>query len=254
MFDLRIHPASLRDSDIETLLQFSVRHALLFNPFTATDASADGLIAGFDALLEQRLRLKRLGLTSWVALGVHPSSLPKRGLERVLDAIQTRADPASVRALGAVGLSTGTPRHLEAFDAQVQLAVQLRLPILATLPVRQVSRAVALTLERLQALEVDSAQVCIDAGDVRALRPILHFGFVAGLTVHPDHLSVEAAVAQVNALGTTRVMLGSAAGHSASDLLSLALTAHRLEQQGLSASAIRRVTKENAAHWLGVTV
>ena len=84
------------------------------------------------------------------------------------------------------------------------------------------------------------------------MRTIREFGFVAGLTLHPDHLTVEKAVALVRSLGPERLVLDTAAGDGASDILALGRAAHRLARAGLSSKVIRRVTFDNAATLFGV--
>ncbi len=254
MFDFRLHPESLSDADLDTLLQFGVHHALLVGPCAAHDTSADGLIAGFEALLRQQQRCKKHGLHTWLAMGVHPSSLPKRGLARVLDEIPKLAKPTVLRAIGPIGVFNQQGAQTDAFEAQVQLAQTLGLPVLVTLPARRKDAALRLSLQALKKLEFTPTQVCIDGVSVKTVRTVLSLGHLAGLTVHPEYLTPDEAVALVNALGPSQLMVSAAAGHGVCDIVSLALTAHRMERASLSAAAIRRVTKENAARWLSVAL
>jgi len=61
-------------------------------------------------------------------------------------------------------------------------------------------------------------------------------------------------VALVKQLGPERLVLSSAAGDGASELLAVSRAAHRLLGAGLSRRVVERVARENAATLLGLRV
>src|SRR5450432_4224044 len=137
MFDAHLHPAGLSDQDLETLRYFGVESALVPSGRSAS-ATVEGLLEHFDDLLEKQLpRLERAGIRAVAALGVHPSSLPRRGLAEALHRLPEYLSDRRAVAVGAIGLKLMTPPELEAFSEQLALARRLLLPVLVTCPVQQ---------------------------------------------------------------------------------------------------------------------
>lgn len=253
-FDPRIHPAALTDQDLETLQIFGVRGVLAVADATAHPATPEGLFAHFDELLGKQLpRLERSGLHAWAALGVHPRVLPHRGLGQVLDALPGYFKGGKVVALGQLGLAKGDEREEEALLEQLSLAQQFNRPALVSAPGVDKERLTRRLLAALKRSECDPGKILLDGAVGRTVRAVRELGYVAGLTLHPDHLSVEKAVALVRSLGPERLVLDTAAGDGASDILALGRAAHRLGRAGLSAKVVRRVTLDNAASLFGVS-
>lgn len=252
MFDPRLHPAALADRDLETLQLFGVRTVIAVADATAHPATPEGLFAHFDELLGTQLpRLERSGLRAYAALGVHPAALPRRGLQQVLDALPGYFQGGKVIALGQLGLMKADAAEEEALLAQLELAQQFHKPAIVAAPGRDKERVTRRLLSTLQRAALEPSRILVDGAVGRTVRVIRELGFCAGLTLHPDHLTVERAVALVRTLGPERLVLDSAAGDGASDILSLSRAAHRLQKAGLSARVIRRVTSENARALFG---
>lgn len=253
MLDPRLHPAALDDRDLETLQIFGVRTVIAVADATAHPATPDGLFAHFDELLGTQLpRLERSGLRAYASLGVHPAALPRRGLSQVLDALPRYFKGGKVVALGQLGLLKADAHEEDALLAQLELAHQFHLPAIVAAPGREKERVTRRLLFTVQQSELEPARILVDGAVGRTVRIIRELGFHAGLTLHPDHLTVERAVALVRTLGPERLVLDSAAGDGASDILSLSRAAHRLAKAGLSPRVIRRVTHDNAAALFGL--
>lgn len=261
MFDVRLHPAHLRDQDLETLHRFGVTRAV-----AVADASpkpeAAAILEHFDELLDVQLpRLEKAGIRARAALGVHPYAVPRRGLSHVLEALPARCTQGRVVAIGMVGLARGTDAEVEALREQLALAHRLSLPIFITTGAvdrEKLTRRVLFELERFFETETPEPgrlsrdHVLLDGATGRTVRAIKALGFTAGLSLHPDALTVEKAVALVRALGPERLVLSTAAGDGAGDMLALARAEHRLVRAGLSRSVVARVTDRNAALLLNV--
>lgn len=253
LFDPRLHPAALDDRDVETLRQFGLWGALLVADGTAHPATPASLRKHFDGLLERQLpRFERAGLAVRVALGVHPAALPRRGLEEVLAALPGYFATGKVAAVGQLGLVRGDEAEVEALLEQLALADEYRLAALVSAPGRDIERVTRRLLSVLRDARVLPDRVLVDGAVGKTVRAIRELGFHAGLTLHPTHVTVERAVALVRALGPERLVLDSAAGDGASDILSLARAAHRLRRAGLSGGVVARVTGRTAAALFGV--
>lgn len=252
LFDPRIHPAALSDQDLETLQIFGVRGVIAVADSTAHPATPEGLFEHFDALLGAQLtRLERSGLRAWASLGVHPAALPRRGMGQVLEALPGYFRGGKVVALGQLGLSKGDEKEQEALLEQLELAQRFAKKAIVTVSGVDKERHTKRLLATLKRSSLPADHILVDGAVGRTVRAIRELGYFAGLTLHPDHLSVEKAVALVRTLGPERLIFDTGAGDGASDILALGRSAHRLSKGGLSARVVRRVTQENASKLFG---
>jgi predicted metal-dependent TIM-barrel fold hydrolase len=161
-------------------------------------------------------------------------------------------------ALGAVGLGAGGELEERVLARQLELARELRLPVVVDTPWRSRERVTKRTLALLRAAELEPARVLVAGADARTVRAIRACGYLAGLplsaTSRGPRDGVDAAVAVVSALGPEGLVLGSDAGVGGGDLLALPRAADRLAKEGLSDAVVRRVCGGNAVAFLGVDV
>jgi len=252
VFDARLHPAGLTDQDLETLRLFGVEGALVVSDATP-HAQPDQLLAHFEELVSKELpRLERAGIRAWAALGVHPASVPRRGLSHVLEALPAFCKGGRVVAVGLIGLSKGDLAEVEALGEQLALAERLHLRAVITSPAHEREALTRRVLTLLKESSIPPGHVLVDCATARTVKLIRECGHWAGLTMHPDHLEVEKAVSLVCQLGPERLVLESAAGDGASELLAVARAVHRLQKAKLTRSVVARVSEDNATAFLGV--
>jgi predicted metal-dependent TIM-barrel fold hydrolase len=252
LFDAHLHPEVLPDVDLETLRHFGVRRALVVGR-VLEEPSSDALRTQIGALVAEQIpRLQRCGIEATVALGVHPRSLPRRGLQAVLDVLPAAFDHRRVAALGEIGLHQGGPAEEEAVVEQLHLARRLRVPVLVHTPERDKERHTRRLLTLLRAHGPAPERVLVDHVSARTLPLVLGCGHWAGLTIQLGALRAERAVALVGRVGSERLVLNSDAGDRPGDLLSLPRAASLLERAGLSDRVVRRVLWSNAATFLGL--
>jgi predicted metal-dependent TIM-barrel fold hydrolase len=251
MFDPRVHPAALTDQDLETLQRFGLRRVLLVCDGSVHPATPAAHFAHFEHLLgPQVLRFERAGLSPRVCLGVHPTALPRRGLSHILETLPGYLKGGKVAALGVLGLARGTEAEEEALLEQLALARRLGLSALVATPLRNREPMTRRLLTVLKASRLPRERILVDGAVGRTVRTILSLGFWTGLTVHPEHLTAERAVALVASLGPERLVLDTSVGDGGSDLLALPRVVHLLGRAGLTRSVVRRVSEGNATSWL----
>jgi len=254
LFDADLHPLPLRTGDLDDLRFFGVAGALAPMDDALPSATREAVRRGWDVLVPSAVRrLRRAGIAGFAAIGIHPRRIPWRGLEALLAELPDFLGRRRVQALGAVGLEEGGPREEAVFARQLELASQLRLPVVVHTPWREKERLTRRALAMLREHELDPGRVMIGRADARTVRMIRACGYVAGFSLFAGAGDViDGAVKLVRSLGPEGLVLGSGAGDGASDLLALPRAAGRMAKAGLSRAVIWRVCRANALHFLGL--
>lgn len=254
MLDARLHPDGLSDADLVTLHTFGLRAALAAAPWPRGAVTPEVLFAGLAQVVTVALpRLERHGLRAHAMLGVPGLAVPRRGLHEVLQALPSLCRGGKVKALGPMGLADASRAQEAALEAQLELAELLHLPVLVSVPAREREKLTRRTLDLVRGLGLAPERVLIEGATERTRALILARGCVAGLCLHPDALRAEAVPALVTKHGTERLVLSSAAGAGAADLLALPRAVHLLEKAKLSRAVVSKVSQGNAEAWLALS-
>jgi predicted metal-dependent TIM-barrel fold hydrolase len=252
-FDALLHAGGLGRRDLADVAFFGVGGALVPPDEPAAPATAAAMRAAWEAAASAARRLRRAGLRGHAACGLHPRAIPLRGLEALLADLPAALDRREVSALGAVGVDRGGELEERVLGRQLEVARELRLPVLAAVPARGRERNLRRLLPLLAEAEVEPGRVLVPA-DARTVRAVRSRGHLALLALSPGAGSrdpVEAAVRIVRSLGPEGIVLGSDAGRAGGDLLAVPRAADRLARAGLSEAVIRRVCGQNALAWIG---
>jgi predicted metal-dependent TIM-barrel fold hydrolase len=256
VFDALLHARPLRPRDLDDLRFFGIAGGLVPSDDAVAAATPAAIRAGWEEVALAVRRLRRAGLAAWGALGVHPRRIPLRGLEALLADLPAALGRAEIAALGAVGLDQGGELEVRVLARQLELARELRLPVVAAAPWRARERITKRLLALLREAELEPGRVLVAGADERTVRAVRACGYLSGLSLSAGGArgGLEAAVRIVAALGPEGVVLGSDAGLAGGDLLALARAADRLEKAGLSEAVVKRVCGGNALAFLGVDV
>jgi uncharacterized protein len=251
VFDPLLHARPLRTRDLEDLRFFGVEGGLVPSDDAIAASTPAAIRAGWDEVTLAVGRLRRAGLAAWGALGIHPRRIPLRGLEALLAELPAALGRPEVAALGYVGLDEGGDLDERVLARQLELARELRLPVVVAAPWRGRDRTTRRLLALVREAELEPERVLIAGADDRTVRAILACGHHAALSLSADR-GLDTAVKLVGALGPERIVLGSDAGLAGGDLLALARVADRLAKAGLSDAVVRRVCGANALAFLRV--
>jgi predicted metal-dependent TIM-barrel fold hydrolase len=249
VFDAFLHARTLGPREVADLRFFGIEGGLVPSDDAVPSATGPAVRRGWDEVVLAVRRLRREGLAAWGALGVHPRRVPLRGLEALLADLPAALGRPEIAAVGAIGLEGGGELEERVFARQLELARELRLPVIVTTPWRARERVTRRVLVLLRESELEPARVLVAGADARTVRAIRACGHLAGLPLSGDGL--EAAVDLVAALGSEGLVLGTDAGLAGGDLLALARAADRLGRAGLSDAVVRRVCGGNALAFLG---
>ncbi len=252
-FDAHLQAEALRARDLTDLRFFGVAGALVPLPAGRPSSTAADLRRAWEDLAVGALgRMRQRGFAAFGALSVPPDRIPARGLEALLAELPDWLSRPRISAIGPVGAGSGSPREEEVLSRQLEMARELRVPVLLEVPPprgpRQVRRAIAL----LQESALPPERVLVDGTDARTVRLLRAVGYVAVLSLSAGGGEIDAPLRIVRSLGPEGIAFASHAGDGTGDLLALPRAADRMARAGLSAAVIRRVCGRNALEVLGI--
>lgn len=253
-FDAQLEPLALRQGDLDDLRFFGVVGALACAGDAAAPATRESVRGAWDALVPAALRrLRRAGIAGFAAVGIHPRCIPWRGLEALFAEMPDFLGRRHVVAVGTIGLEEGGPREEAVFARQLELARELRLPVVVHTPWRRKERLTRRALALLREHELEPGRVLVTRADARTVRMIRACGYAAGLSLSAGAgEAIDEAVELVRSQGPEGLVLGSGAGDGAGDLLALPRAAGRLAKAGLSPAVISLVCGGNALRLLSL--
>lgn len=255
LIDAHVHADGLSDAAADLLASFGVEQVLVCahdGAIERLEPSSATWLAQFDRLLSvEAERLRRHGLRALFAIGVHPAHAPWRGLEELLHRLPAYLSHPSVVAIGALGLKAGDDRERWVLGRQLEMARDLRRPVLVASPPLDPHGGMKPLAALVKQYELPPERVLIEhvtPGMVPLLRAC---GFSIALEASPGRLSAEDVVTIVRRYGPERFILTSHAGDGAADTLAVPQMAMRLEEAGLSRAVVERVARENALRFAG---
>lgn len=253
-FDGHLRAGLLRSADLADLEFFGVLGALV----TAGDeppANAPAIARAWGGVAGVVRRLRRARLAGYAAVGIHPRRIPRRGLEALLAELPDHLGRRGVVALGSIGLEEGGGAEEAVFARQLELARELRLPVVVTTPWRDKEHVTRRTIGMLRESALEPRLVRVDQADARTVRMIRACGYSAGLSLSGSGGRgdpIDEAVRLVRAMGPEGLVLCSATGEGPGDLLALPRAAARMAKARLSAAVVARVCRDNALALIGV--
>ncbi|MGC9145761.1 MAG: TatD family hydrolase [Nitrososphaeria archaeon] len=151
-------------------------------------------------------RLSKIGLRLLPGLGVHPRCIPPRiNIERLEAWLQDER----VKALGEVGLETGSEEEKEAFVSQLKVAEKLDKPAIVHTPRTNKLQVASLELKLIRESGFPEEMVVVDHFNAELLSGLEKGSYMIGLSLQPGKLSVSDALKLVETLDSERVMINS---------------------------------------------
>jgi uncharacterized protein len=248
IFDAHARVDGVPAVDLENLAYFGVEALVSCAHDGFAGERAEDLAAHFDALVRTVARVKAAGIKGHAAVGIPPSKIPWHGLEALFARLPEWLGLPEVVAVGAVGLFEGGEREEDVLRRQIDLARQVRLPLVVSVAPRDPERHLRRTLALLREAEVPEASVLVAGADAKGVSLVRGCGFRVTLGA----LSAVEAAELIAREGPDGLLLSSDLGGGRSDPLVPARATAALEAAGLSRAVIRRVAFENAAAFYDV--
>jgi len=195
----------------------------------------------------ERFRASQFGIRHFCTMGLNPKEANNAALAQgVMDLLPIYLEKDGVVAVGEIGYDDQTPAEERIFAAQLELAREYGLPALIHTPHRDKKAGTLRSLALVAEVGIDPSMVLIDHNNEETLASVLDAGVWAGHSIYPNTKMDESRmVALVQAFGSERILVNSAADWGVSDPLKVPKTAQALRDAGVSEAAIERICWDN---------
>ncbi len=196
----------------------------------------------------ERFRAGQFGLRHYCTIGLNSKEANNEALaEAVMDILPRFALKEGVVAIGEIGYDEQTELEDRYFRQQLDLALELGLPVMVHTPHRDKKRGTTRSMDVVGEHGLDPASVVIDHNNEETAGEVLERGYWAGFSIYPGtKMSSGRMVELVRRYGPDQIIVDSACDWGVSDPLAVPKTAALLRQGGISEDAIRKVTYSNA--------
>ncbi len=252
-FDAHIHADTRSFEDFERMRIAGIERALTLAHDVYRMSSSDVYFDHYHRLVEvETKRAKKNNMELFVALGIHPSGIP-RDYKKVLDELPKYLENEKVVAIGETGLEKLGKEEIEVFEAQVRLAKELDMPIVVHTPKMNKADVAKKTVEILEKIGIDPKNVVIDHATKEVVELLLDKEYYVGLSIQPpSKLSFEEAKEIITEYKLfDRFIVNSDASSIKSEIYALPKLAIMLRSE-VSKNDIEKITYWNACRFLRV--
>lgn len=247
-FDAHIHADVRSYEDLEVMALAGVEKAVTCAHDVYRMSSSQVYLDHYDRLLRvETKRAAKAGVELYVALGVHPSAIP-RDADALLEQLPGLLSQERVVAVGETGLELKDERESGILTRQLEIAKELDMPIIIHTPKMMKEKAAREALKLVDESGLKPERVMIDHLREGSVKAAMDSGVYLGLSIQPpSKLSVGEAAMIVKKYGAGSFILSSDMSSIPSDPLALPRCALRMRGIGVSGAEVQRVTYKNAA-------
>jgi predicted metal-dependent TIM-barrel fold hydrolase len=253
IFDAHIYADERPDNDFSNLAWFDVERVLLCAHAPKTFQTAFDLVAYWQHLLDvETVRIERLGLQTHVAIGIHPSGIPRRAHYEIWRELPQILHDPRVSALGEIGVLEDSDKQWAVVDRQLRALAStgLNKPVVfrppRTADTRDKIRAIQKFADLVATHGITSDNVVVQHVDWLTIDAVEAAGFYAGLTTGPFFLTAEQAVPIVEHHNRHRIVAASALRTGGADVVAIPKLAVALGEAGIPRGDIERIVYGNA--------
>ena len=195
-------------------------------------------------------RALKYGLDLKVALGIHPTNTLENP-ERILNELYSWIENKQIVAIGEIGLEDLTDAEIDIFKKQLVIADETDSKVIIHTSRKNKLEVLKVILDIVPQY-LDEKQAVIDHINPDVIGEVIDKDYMLGLTVQPQKLDVEGAVAILDEFGFDRFFLDSDMSNNPSDHLSVPKTIRELTRLGYKQSDIEKVSQDNAKKYYGI--
>ena len=253
IFDPHIHMTSRTTDDYSAMAQNGI--LVIVEPsfwLGQPRTNVGSFIDYFNSLLGwERFRASQFGIRHFCTIGLNPKEANNPRLaEEVLSLLPRYLQKDGVVAVGEIGYDDQTDAEERIFARQLELAMEMDLPVLVHTPHRDKKRGTIRSLDLIRNVGFPEERALIDHNTEETLPLVLDTGCWAGHTIYPHTKMDEVRMVKlVKEYGSERILINSAADWGISDPLKVPKTTDLMLESGITLQTIRTIVWDNPAHF-----
>ncbi|MHC4960339.1 MAG: TatD family hydrolase [Planctomycetota bacterium] len=196
----------------------------------------------------ERFRASQFGIRHYCTIGLNSKEANNEALaEQVIDLLPRYCCKEGVVAIGEIGYDDQTAAEDKYYRAQLELAVEAKLPVMIHTPHRDKKRGTSRSMDVCIEMGLAPSMVVVDHNNEETVEETLERGFWAAFTIYPHTKMGKERMAEiVKRYGPERLIVDSAADWGVSNPLALPETIAHMRSVGVDDAAIKAVTYDNA--------
>ena len=251
MIDTHMHADSRSSEDFEKMYLAGIDTAITcsFYPYKIDNETV--LLNHLNRILEyDTKRASEYGLDLKVALGIHPANTIKNP-EPVYENLYKWIKNNQIVAIGEIGLEDLTDDEISIFKKQLDIADETKSKVIIHTP-RKNKKEVLKEILEIVPQHIDEKQAVIDHINPNVVGDAITSECMLGLTVQPQKMEKEDAIAILDEYSFDRFLLNSDISNKPSDPLSVAKTVRELQRLGYESGDIEKISHKNAQKYFNI--
>jgi len=251
MIDTHIHADTRSSEDFEKMFLAGIDTAISCCYYPYKIANESVLINHMMRILNFDMeRCGKYGLNIKVALGIHPTNSLKPN-NKIFETLKQLIDKEKIIAIGEIGLEDLTNDEIDIFKKQLNLAEETKTKVIIHTP-RKNKLKVVKEIKSIVLESINPKLVVIDHINQEVIGELLDENFMIGLTVQPQKMDVEEALAILTSYGFDDFLLNSDISNKPSDPLSVPRTIRTMEKLGFKKNNINKIAFANAKKFFNI--
>lgn len=190
------------------------------------------------------------GLDLKVALGIHPANTNVKP-EIIYENLYKWIENKQIVAIGEIGLEDLTSEEIAIFEKQLDIADETNSKVIIHTPRKNKSEVLDVILD-IVPQHLDEKQAVIDHVNQNIVGKVVDKDYMLGLTVQPQKMEKEEAIAILDEYGFDGFLLNSDISNKPSDPLSVPKTIRELKRLGYDNSKIDKIAFKNAKEFFNI--
>ena len=195
----------------------------------------------------ERFRAGQFGIRHYCTIGLNSKEANNEELaEGVMEILPRFALKEGVVAIGEIGYDEQTALEDKYFRLQIELAMELDLPVMIHTPHRDKKRGTSRSMDVCDEHGIDPSKVVIDHNNEETVAETLDRGYWAAFSIYPStKMGSDRMVDILQQYGPERIIVDSACDWGISEPLGVAKTAKLALQRGVAEDHVRLVCYQN---------
>ncbi len=196
----------------------------------------------------ERFRAGQFGIRHYCTIGLNSKEANDEALaEAVMEILPRFALKDGVVAIGEIGYDEQTDLEDKYYRLQIDLAIELDLPVMIHTPHRDKKRGTTRSMDVCEEHGIDPSKVVVDHNNEETVAEVLDRGFWAAFSIYPSTKMGNARMVDIlRQYGANRIIVDSACDWGISEPLGVAKTAKLALERGIPEEDVRLACYQNA--------